>query len=177
MENRFWTEQRIFESCDAIKCSEDYPARISTRHTNQSPAVVQRTQQLLPNCPLITQTSSTRRTTARIVIALLVLMVADATLKSYIVQETIVGLLFVAITVTTVFTLTVAFVLFQEGIRRTLSRGKNGFASLGRLTPHHNGSHNPMIPGADQSAEECAQYGPTLLVEHDLKMQPGKEDL
>ena len=155
MQTRFWTEQRIHESCDAIKGSGDYP-RISTRHTNGSPAVVQRTQQVLPSCPLITQTSPTPGA-AQIVTGLLVLIAAGSTLKLYIVQELIVGLLLVAITVTTVFTLTVAFVLFQEGIRRTISRGKNGFASLARLTPHHNGSQNPMVPGADESTEQCGQ--------------------
>ncbi|MGB7730423.1 MAG: hypothetical protein WBL50_20515, partial [Candidatus Acidiferrum sp.] len=64
-------------------------------------AAVQRTQQLLPNVSSNAQTRQIRGGVARFVLILLMLAAGGATLKLYIVQELIVGLFFVAITVTT----------------------------------------------------------------------------
>ncbi|MGO9840891.1 MAG: hypothetical protein ACLPZF_06790 [Candidatus Acidiferrales bacterium] len=62
---------------------------------------MQRTQQLLPNVSSNAQTRQIRGGVARFVLILLMLAAGGATLKLYIVQELIVGLFFVAITVTT----------------------------------------------------------------------------
>lgn len=94
---------------------------------------------------------------ARPLFALLVLAAAAFTLKLYIVQELIAGLLFVAIAVTTVLALTVAFVLCQEGILRILLWARNAFAPLSRIAPHQNGSQDPIVSGPDYSIERREQ--------------------
>jgi hypothetical protein len=100
--------------------------QIQGEGATESYAAVQRTQQLLPNASSNAQTRQIRGAVARFVLILLMLAAGGSTLKLYIVLELIAGLFFVAVTVTTIFALTVAFVLCQEAYstpfsgRRTL---------------------------------------------------------
>ncbi len=57
------------------------------------------------------------------------------TAKRYVVQEALVVLFLVAVSTGTILVLAIAFLLFQEGIRRTVQWTKIGLILLARLGP------------------------------------------
>ncbi|MGB9434173.1 MAG: hypothetical protein WBQ89_18155 [Candidatus Acidiferrum sp.] len=139
--------------------------QIQGERATESYAAVQRTQQLLPNASSNAQIRQIRGAVARFVLILLMLAAGGSTLKLYIVQELITGLFFVAITVTTIFALTVAFVLCQEGILHTVPWAKNVFAALGRFVPHQNGSQDPMASGPTTVSNDATNEGFPVLTQ------------
>jgi len=138
--------------------------QIQGERATESYAAVQRTQ-LLPKASSNAQTRQIRGGVARFVLILLMLAAGGATLKLYIVQELIVGFFFVAITVTTLFALTVAFVLCQEGILHTVFWAKNTFAALGRFVPHQNGCQDPMASGPETISNDSSNEDLPVLAQ------------
>ena len=129
-----------------IRNSRDYQKQDQFSHeqiqgedVKKSNGAVRRTQQLPLNSSTNAQTRQIRGAVARIVITLLVLAAAGFTVKLYVVQELIAGLLLVAIAVMTVFVLSVGFLLFQEGIRRALLWRKSRVTPINSFVPHQDG--------------------------------------
>jgi hypothetical protein len=65
-------------------------------------------------------------------------------MRLYLVQEILVVLLLLAASAVTVFVFAVAFILFQEGIRRTLLWVKTGVARLAGLRSQDVNSKEPI---------------------------------
>jgi hypothetical protein len=90
------------------------------------------------------QTSYSKRTGnliswlgARIMLAILLLAAWQFAIRFYLTQEIFVVLLLVALSMMVILVIAVAFVLFQEGIRRAILWGKIGFVRLARLSHRH----------------------------------------
>jgi len=92
-----------------------------------------------------------------LLVSLLVIAMRSAA-KLYIVQELLVVPLLVGVLITTIFLIAIAFILFQEGIRRTATWAKIGLMRLANL-----GLQEPMRPLAitTQAAQTCPRSGAT----------------
>ena len=66
--------------------------------------------------------------------------------RVYMVQEALVGMLLIAMSVAVVLFLLVSFVLFQAGIRQALWWMKTGMARLAKLSHRHVTTPNPIVP-------------------------------
>jgi hypothetical protein len=86
-----------------------------------------------------------RRPGVRIVLALLLLAAMKLALKLYVVQEVLVVLLLAAITMMTILVFAVGFVLFQEGIRRTVLWAKTSVVRPVGLNHGPVGSQGPIV--------------------------------
>jgi hypothetical protein len=71
----------------------------------------------------------------RIMLALLLVAAMRNATKLYMVQEILVVLFVVAVSMMTIFVLVAAFILFQEGIRRTAHWAKVGIIRFAHLSP------------------------------------------
>lgn len=80
------------------------------------------------------------------VLALSLLATLALAKRVYMIQEALVGMLLIAISVAVVLFLLVSFVLFQAGIRRSFLWMKTGMARLAKLGHHHVSTPNPIIP-------------------------------
>ena len=74
---------------------------------------------------------------ARILVAALLLGAWQFALKLYLLQEILVVLLLVALSMMGLLVFVVAFVLFQEGVRCAILWGKTGVGRLARLSHRH----------------------------------------
>jgi hypothetical protein len=86
-----------------------------------------------------------RRPGVRIVLALLLLAAIKFALRLYVVQEVLVVLLLVAITMMTALVFAVAFVLFQEGIRRTVLWTRTSVVPPAALNHGPVGPQGPIV--------------------------------
>jgi hypothetical protein len=86
-----------------------------------------------------------RRPGVRIVLALLLLAAIKFALRLYVVQEVLVVLLLVAITMMTALVFAVAFVLFQEGIRRTVLWARTSVVPPAGLNHGPVGPQGPIV--------------------------------
>jgi len=85
------------------------------------------------------------RIRARTMLALLFVAAMGFAMKLYLVQEILVVLLLLAVSTVTIFILAAAFILFQEGIRRTVLWTKAGVARLVGLRPPDVVSEEPSV--------------------------------
>jgi hypothetical protein len=80
------------------------------------------------------------------VLALSLLATLALVKRVYMVQEALVGMLLIAISVAVVLFLLVGFVLFQAGIRQAILWITTGTARLAKLSHRHVTPTNPIVP-------------------------------
>jgi hypothetical protein len=80
------------------------------------------------------------------VLALSLLATLALVKRVYVVQEALVGMLLIAISVAVVLFLLVGFVLFQAGIRQAILWITTGIARLANLSHRHVTPPDPIIP-------------------------------
>jgi hypothetical protein len=83
---------------------------------------------------------------AALLAVLLLAALAFGKMVYFMVQEALVVMLLIAITVVALWLFLVAFVLFQEGIRRAVLWTKNGIVRLALLSQRRVGSSEHTIP-------------------------------
>ncbi len=81
-----------------------------------------------------------------VVLALILLVVLALVKRIYMIQEILIVTLVVAISVATILLLLVAFVLFQEGIRRAFLSTKMVILRLAKWSHRHVTGPDPIIP-------------------------------
>lgn len=83
-----------------------------------------------------------------VVLAFVLLVVLAAEKRVYMVQEITIVMLLVAISVVAILLLSIAFVLFQEGIRQAIHSMKIGILRLAKFSRRHLGPPDSVIPGS-----------------------------
>jgi hypothetical protein len=81
-----------------------------------------------------------------VALALSLLAVLALGKRVYMLQEALVGMLLIAISVAVILMLSVGFVLFQAGIRRALLWITTGMSRLARLSHRHVGPPETILP-------------------------------
>jgi hypothetical protein len=86
-------------------------------------------------------------------LALLLLSVAELTMKFYILQEILLVLLVVGLAAFVLLCFATIFLLLQEGFRRAVSWVNSSFDRLKRLSGHQIGPQQPKVSGRDSGVQ------------------------